>query len=179
MAEHLPPLPRNLPSPTPRDGKVAGISGLGCVRLFIIPHLLIGLGLIVLLVSKVCIGLFGTPAEAEVVELSTAVGSKKSRTYHVHYQFYPAGSQSIVKSEQKVSRDAYSSMSTGAHIPIRYLGLWPKQLSAYQPEGSRLPHNTIVWACFTAFWNLIAGTFVYFLYIRPRRQKRPRTPRTQ
>src|SRR5690349_15874354 len=82
------------PPPAPRDvpRRTANVVGLWVMRLFILPHVLVGLGLLVAMVFMPLWQSYGTTSAAVVkrvytstTTLSARSGSKIRTVYHVEY----------------------------------------------------------------------------------------------
>ena len=65
------------PAPRTIQPRVGYKSGAGCAKLFILPHMLIGVGVIMVFILKIAMGLVGTKTDATVLEKTWHRGSKE------------------------------------------------------------------------------------------------------
>ncbi len=140
------------------------------MRLFILPHMLVGIGLILALVIKLSLGLFGTRVEGTVMEKTVHEDSESGPTHHVKFAFTSGGQ--TCEGKAQVGADVFRSLAREDGIPVVHLPLLPQYLSTYQPPQSRFPGGTGKILGFALFWNALVGVFVGVLYIAPWRNKR-------
>ncbi len=141
----------------------------GCVRLFILPHMIAGAGFLVVFLLKVVLGLAGPRVEGRVEEKFTTRGSKGSTSHHVRFSFVTDGGLVVGKSQ--ISAANYSALPEHGSLPVVYLPVLPQYTADYMPEGDRFPANTWAIGGFGLFWNGLLSVFVYLLYIAPWRRK--------
>src|SRR5688572_30797451 len=173
--------PSDVPSEVPRrlrrrNGPEATGCGLWFLRLFILPHTLIGLGLIGWVFVNFALLVAGTSTDAQVIAKSTGRG-KNEQTYVVEYVF---GENNRFHDKTSVNRAVYQRIAlpdgkvqvekdTSAPpptIPIRYL-------SAGDLHYSQSRLGTGIWGVlgfslvFATFWNAILSIFFYMAWIGP------------
>jgi hypothetical protein len=142
----------------------------GCGRLFILPHVIGGIGMALVVLSKLLLVLIGT-ATLGTVESKTVSKSSKGRCiYYVDYSFRTGNS--IHRGETQIDRDFYDGLAERAPVQVLYLGLAPEYISDILQLGKSLPPNTWLATIFAGFWNAILSPFVNMLYIRPWRRKK-------
>lgn len=147
----------------------AGMFGLIFARLFILPHTVVGLGMLLLLFSKIILALIGSHTEARVLEKTTQHGAKSSVTYKVAYSFTHGVAD--YSGSTQIDQKAYQRLRDGGPVPIVYLSFAPQYVSDYQDPHQRFPANTGFLLFIALFWNGIVAIFVYVLYIDPWRRK--------
>ena len=159
--------------PPPRQLRTRSKTGripLGCVRLFILPHVIIGIGVALVMLSKLLLVLIGTATPGTVESRTFSKGRKGRYTYHVHYSFRT--DNSIHRGKTQIDSDVYDVLGERASVQVLYLGLAPDYISDILEPGESLPPNTWKAIIFGGFWNAILSPFVYLLYIKPWRRKR-------
>jgi hypothetical protein len=142
----------------------------GCLRLFILPHTLVGIGVILIFLSKVSLGLFGTKVEARLVEKTTSLGTKGRTSYQVRFSF--AANHERSEGSSQVPRSAYDALPEQGRVPIIYLSVAPQYFSDYLAPNETFPAGTWALLGFALFWNAVVGVFVYAIYIGPWLRKR-------
>lgn len=158
-----------LPPRQIRSRKHAGFIGLIFVRLFILPHTLLGLGLLLLLLSKFTLAIFGQQSEARVLKKTTQAGSKGGATYKVAYSF--THNVTEYSGNSQIDQAIYQQLRESRSIPIVYLSFLPQYVSDYREPGHFFPANTGSFFLIAIFWNGVVGVFIYVLYIDPWRRK--------
>jgi hypothetical protein len=166
--------PTRLPMP-PRQ--VHG--GVGCgvwfARLFILPHMCVGVGLIGMFALAALVAAFGTDFMARVTRAYTSRGSKGGTTYNLAYQ-YDAGGRQFTNSAT-VGAGTYAAVSRPGDLEghaemvrVRHIGLGSlhyhlltQERSAWTAAGQFL--------LFALFWNGIVSVFVVLLWVMPIRQR--------
>ncbi len=166
--------PTRLPEP-PRSVRGGGGCGLWFLRLFILPHTLVGIGVIGLALASAILALFGTDTTATVTKAYTSTSSKGSVSYHLEY-VYQAGGRDHTKS-QSVSRATYDAIrppgeleGTPSSIRVRYLrlGSWSDQVLLENGGAWRRMGGLLF---FALFWNGILSVFLYLAWVKPIRQR--------
>jgi len=163
---HFPPPPRRL-----RGGPGCGIWFL---RLFILPHMCVGVFLITRLFLITLNALLGTDLEATVTAAYTKPASKGGTIYYIHYQ-YAAGDRVFTNSES-VGEQTYDAVShpgeaegRTATVHVRVLQLGP--LHDHQLTGGRSVWGKVGEALvFALFWNGILSVFVTLAWVAPIRR---------
>lgn len=161
------------PGPPPRQLRTRSKTGsilLICVRLFVLPHVIVGIGMALVMLSKLLLVLIGT-ATLGTVESRTFSKERKGRySYHVHYSFRT--DNSIHRGKTQIDCDSYDVLPERASVQVLYLGLAPEYISDILQPGKSLPPTTWKAILFAGFWNALLFPFVYLLYIMPWRRKR-------
>jgi hypothetical protein len=165
-AKLLPPPPRRV------HGRLGG--GLWFTRIFIMPHMLVGIGAAGFLVFMLLWRLFGTDLPATVVGTDISHSSKHGDSYKLNYRFEAGGETRFDSDTVNYSvYQAYQNQGrsqTNPPVTVHYLGLGPLHHSALREGGSLW--STIgfltLWAC---FWNGILSVFVYQFWVKPIRAR--------
>jgi hypothetical protein len=166
-----------LDQPTPRriaarEGCAYGC-GLWAVRLFCLPHTLIGPWLIYQAVRAVVLSLGVLVAGVDVQGTVT----RKTETQHRKGPYYSADYVFTVDSTQysaqtALNADEYASLREGQAIRVRVWEAFPQ--SAHWPGVSGSPpYGSVGGLCLAAlFWNGIMSFVVWKFYVHPWRQRR-------
>jgi Protein of unknown function (DUF3592) len=165
-----------LTTPPPRRVRAREGCGHGCglwgVRLFIMPHTLAGVFLASQAVSAILIYLgvlfVGTEVEGRIVK-KTATPGKKQTYYEVEYVFTLNGNDYADK--RGVDAEDYAAINEGQRISVRVLAMSPQ--SGHWPGIPRAsPISQVAGTIFGALlWNGILSVFLWYLYVRPWRQR--------
>jgi hypothetical protein len=174
MSEHV--FEPELDSPVPRrvgyrDGVATGC-GLWFVRLFILPHTIVGVSLLCIAIGSTglfaAVGLFGGTYDGKVVRKEIR-RYKSGQTHHLHYVFVVDDRE--YTGEASVSQQRFGEINEGGAITVRALesapswGEWPRV-----PGHSPLLDLGGIWL-FALFWNGILSIFVWTVYLRPWRNR--------
>jgi hypothetical protein len=148
--------------PAPRTVVRAQNAGVWAPRLISLPHVVVGIGLVVHLVVLMLWALFGVEVSGEVSAKSTS--RSKGRTYyHVTYVF-SAGGQSHEGNEQ-ISAAQYRKLERGDDLAVRYFELGPLNHSGL--SGESLIATVLPIALFGLIWNVIVAVVIYQLWFLP------------
>lgn len=139
-------------------------------RLFGVPHMLVGVGLLVAMLGSLLWLLLGTNSEAEVVRTWTT-RSKGVPTCHVAWRQLRAGQPLLGDATVACEHQAELSRP-GAVVPLRVLQVGPLRHAAlWLPLAS--PWDLVVFPwLFGLFWNAGVGIFAWSVYVVPTRQRR-------
>lgn len=163
--ELLGTLPRRIRAIGKRDGFPWGF-----LRVFILPHMVIGIGLLLGLVSTVIVADFGTRVTGTVVEKHESDGSDDGPSFFVTYLFH-AGRETVRCTDQ-IEVDVYRPLETGRNIPVQYFPKAPRLYSIALPPGRSLTGHLHSLASFVLFWDGVLFPFVWLLYYYPYRTRR-------
>jgi hypothetical protein len=169
-------MPRELQRPGPRPIKRRRGSSGGCVmvfgRLFILPHTIIGIGMLFMVPLTMAEVLFGDVHQGRIVKKWTTTGEDTS--YHIGYEYDADGMHR--KGDRTCSRSQYSAINDPARnqtpqsVKIRSLHLGRHWHVALLPGESGWG-KVVFYLIFGTFWNGIVAVFVYVLWIAPWREK--------
>ena len=173
-------MPPELARPTPRPvRRRAGSMGCGIVlgRLFILPHLGVGLFLLLfMLPATIAAVFFGEDHDGQVIRTWTTRGSKGSITYHIKYAYQAGGQERTgdrtVSKKQDQQLAGWSKGSSAGAIKVktvRALGYYYDKAILPGESGWGAVGEAVL---FAGFWNGMAFVFVYMLWIMPWRAKR-------
>lgn len=159
------PDPRHVPVPRPLVPKKGKGTGLGCMRLLMIPHLLIGIGILAYTLFLATLVFFGETVEGTVTGTSSTSdddGTSYSLDYAFRYDFTTYAGQSTV------SQGMYETAKEGDAVRVRVHPLFPEwgsHLDDLDETELELPFLAV----FTLFWNAIMAVFVWIAYVHPAR----------
>jgi hypothetical protein len=156
-----------------RDGFAAGC-GLWFVRLFILPHTLIGLWLLgtalTTTVHYVRVLAVGVECEGHVVKKSVEKGSKGHVSYWVDYAYPVAGVEHTGRAF--VDQDVYDGLNAGDPVPVRTLESDPEHDPWPRIASRSAPMQVLANWGVALFWNGIMSVGFWVMYIRPWRARR-------
>lgn len=161
-----------IPQLTPRKVRYrhkAGCFSLWGGRLFILPHTLVGIGLIVVLIMKMSLGLLGSETDGRIENIETKASKNGNERYKLSYRFFHAGE--YYQDHSDVDGPLPEEWTKNSRVPIKYLAILPSHASDIIEPNKRFPNNTLFIVGMALFWNGILSVFVYSIYIFPYRQK--------
>jgi len=158
--ELLPPPPRRV------RGKLGG--GLWFVRLFTLPHMLVGFFVAAYLVFLLLWWIFGTDVPGTVTRVEVHHSSKHGDSYTLGYRFEINGQTKT--SSDGVSYDVYEryqpQKGTNLPVTVHYFSIGFKEHSGLREGGSLW--NKIGMLCLWAgFWNAIMSFVFYQIWFKP------------
>jgi hypothetical protein len=152
----------------------------GCVvifgRLFILPHMIIGLVLLLAVPATIGAVFFGNVHQGHVVRTWTGRGSKGRTKYNLRYSYEAGGKQRT--GERTISQRQYGklngSQKGGLISPIQ---VWTLNLGGYYFDqvvlSDESPWESVGLAfLFALFWNGVLSIFVYMFWITPWQSRR-------
>jgi hypothetical protein len=166
-----------LDQPLPRRVAASEGCGYGCgiwfVRLFILPHTLVGVFLIFTAITRIvlALGVFmaGTEVDGRIVRKIETKGKKESVYYSAEYVY--TVDQVEYSDTVSLNSDQYAAMREGQPISVKVFvpgiegGHWPS-------VGGNSPLLDVAGTCVIAlFWNGILSVFLYPLYYLPWRHR--------
>jgi len=157
----LPPPPRTV------HRKLGSGCGINFLRLFILPHTLIGIALLVAIPINLYIQTCGRPVTATVDKLDTHKSSKGKIYYRVHYHFTLDARR--YDSQDSVPLDTWNRTHAGDAIAGRAASVFGHAL--FFSAGPFGGPSVLVLTGFALFWNSIVGVFFYIAWIAPIRQR--------
>jgi hypothetical protein len=158
----LPPAPRRLlRRPDVGSGQAVG---RWIIRLFILPHCIVGIGLICVTLLLPVILIFGDDVPGVVTSLNTSRGKRGALNYHVHYSYAVGGAN--YSDSDSVKSDEYNSTRVGQPCTVRVLASLPWALP--QRQSSKNPWLMLpLFLVAALFWNAILCVFLWVAWIGP------------
>jgi hypothetical protein len=144
-------------------------------RLFILPHTLIGLFLLLFVMPGVVLwAAAGDDHIAKVTRIWTDRGSKGRTRYNAAFTYTlatgPRPSKEIITSAQY--QRLYKTAPQDRTLRIRAIKVGPLFYDKHIDSSATAWSYVVgVW-CFSLFWCAVTGVFVYLLYIQPYLQRR-------
>lgn len=158
-----------LPSPPRRvRGLLAGGEGGWFVRIFTLPHVLIGIGATGFWIFLVLAILFGTDVPGVVTGTKTSYSRKGGTSYLAQYEYEVDGSK--MKGSDGVPFADYQQFNrekdSKPSVQIQYFALGPWHHARLRIAGGfwREIGFMTLWV---AFWDSIVGFFFYMIWIKP------------
>ena len=157
----LPEPPRRLQR---RPGRGCGLTvSRWFLRLFILPHTIIGVVLIGAAVFGLFVWLFGADVAGRITNLDI-VHAKKGQHHRVHYAYTVAGIEHAGTTD--VSADVYAGLRVGDAYPVRVFRPLPTWMP--QPCGPGSSAGMVFALPFFAlFWNGILSVFLWMAWVAP------------
>ena len=168
-------MPRELHRPGPRSiRRRSGVmSGCGLIfgRLFILPHMIVGIGMLIMAPLTIVKVYFGESTQGVIVKKWITTG--EDTNYHVKYQYDADGVHH--GGERTCSKSAYDAIGdpqeSEAPVEIRRINVFGVNMDeAILPGESRLGRISF-YLLFGFVWNAILSVFVYVLWIHPWRTR--------
>ncbi|HEV8379790.1 MAG TPA: DUF3592 domain-containing protein [Tepidisphaeraceae bacterium] len=169
-------MPRELQRPVPRpirrrSGALAARCGLVFGRLFILPHILVGIAMAFMVPMTSVKMFFGDAGEGRIVKKWTTSGEETN--YHIKYEYDADGVHHTA--ECTCSRSAYDAMGDPARtqpsIEIRSVNLLGQHFHESLLPGEWRLGKIGFYLLFALFWNGVLSVFVYVLWIAPWRTR--------
>ncbi|MBX7096777.1 MAG: DUF3592 domain-containing protein [Myxococcaceae bacterium] len=168
------PTSASLPPP-PRTVEGGPGAAIWVGRLFVLPHTLVGLGLIA---GCLFLGLqhfFASPVVAQVVDAYTPDPDAATPRTYVTVAYTAWGTEqtnsfSLPPEKLRTLLDAQLKPLQGATLTLRRFGIGPAEVADLPGEDSWLPVLAFL-VPFGLFWNGILGTVNYRLWVSPRRRR--------
>jgi hypothetical protein len=147
-----------------RPGRGCGpLVGLWFLRLFILPHTLVGIVLAGAAAFGLFVWLFGADVPGRITNLDISPG-KKGKHYRVHYAYTVAGIEHA--GTTNVSADVYTGLRLGDAYLVRVFRPLPTWMP--QPRGPGSSAGMIFALPFFAlFWNGILSVFLWMAWVAP------------
>lgn len=156
-------VPSELLTPTPRAVQRKGKRiGRIAVSLFLVPHTLIGIGIIVVCILNPIV-IFGTPARQAVVQrVYSSHSSKGGTSYFVQYMYMMDGAERVSTDQlyRKETKQFHAHDKIAVHavrIGSKYYGMRELSVSRY------MAHDAPLWFA-AVFWNGIVSLFWLFFW---------------
>lgn len=160
--ELLGPLPRMVSRKKRR-------TGLGCVRIFILPHMLVGIGLIVYLLFLAFMAVAGEEVAGRVVAAREGTDDDGDPVYTLEYEYRAGGGEH--RGSSTVSREVYRRLADGGVVRVVTFPPAPgigSGIAGDSGQGMRL----LFMSGFALFWNGILSVFVWQLWVAPALHRR-------
>jgi hypothetical protein len=156
----IPPAPRVV-------RRTRGGCGLTFLRLFILPHVCVGIILLLSVPSHLLVSRFGTPVTAIVDQKQTTPTRNGGLMYDIYYHYKLDGRR--YDKRASVGKDAYNQTRVGDRHNGRASELWGHSLFVGQPEWEET--GPLGMLGIALFWNGIVSVFVYVLWVVPLRER--------
>ncbi|MGD0771112.1 MAG: DUF3592 domain-containing protein [Tepidisphaeraceae bacterium] len=137
------------------------------VRLFILPHMCVGVILLLSVPAHLFVARFGTPVTAIVDRMENTPTRKGGVIYDIYYQ-YTLDRRRYDK-RASVGKSTYNLTRVGDHRNGRASGLWGHALFVGPEEWEET--GPLGMLGFALFWNGILSVFVYVLWVVPLRER--------
>lgn len=169
-----------------RWARKSDAGGLWGGRLFILPHIIAGVGVTCFLFVLIAWTLLGTDIPAQPISVWTSTSKKHGTSYYSTFSYVVDGQSFTGDSDISVSEylriappgksatgpNQLAAVPSAAPLTIRTFGLgrwrYTKSASSAQTGWGQIAFITL----WVTFWNGILSVFVNLLYIKPYRQFR-------
>ena len=178
QSEHEFEMPSELQRPPPRairrkDGMLGGC-GLIFIRLFILPHMIAGVIVLLLVPLTLAEVFFGEVQQGQIIDKWTTKGKKTY--YHIKFAYDADGSQRT--GERTCSQAQYEAMGDlkrkqpPPSIEIRGLHVLGHFYHEDLLPGESRWGKVVPFLVFALFWNGLLYVFVHMAWIAPLQEKR-------
>lgn len=167
-----PELSQPVPRPTRRRGGAMAGCGIWFVRLFLLPHTLAGIVLLLAAVvgtlSYLGVSMFGVEMEGQITRKKEVKARKSKKITYTLYYVYTVGGWEYAGNDT-VSKEEYDSRKEGQAIPLRVLPWAPVAHRVQLPSASSGGSLVGYWIG-ALFWNGVMFLFVWAVWIVPWQQ---------
>jgi hypothetical protein len=164
-------IPSELSQPVPRRVRRRRGHGhfIGCFSIFILPHCLVGVGVLLAtigtLFGMILVRGFGTEVPAQVVKKVVRKDKKGTPGYYATFS-YTVGDNSFTKTET-VDAGGFATLSEGMPVQVRVLRDFPQWCPVFGVEGSHPWRSFAGLAFFCLVWNAFVGVVAWAIFIYP------------
>lgn len=162
---------RRTPRSLKRTSDGVGISGgmSWFVRIFMLPHTLIGIALLVFPFLYIGNIVIGTDVPASVIDKYTHVDDEDGRKFDVEVAYDWDGKKNYKKFS--ATRSEYESYKVGDPVAVRFLPAFRDWTINFRAKGEsvKLPDlgAILFYGFFAGFWNFVVGIFAFVFYVLP------------
>ncbi len=163
-------LPEELRMPPPRS--VSRRAGLGCgiigMRLFILPHTLIGICVLFFLIVEPFLVLGTTAIPATVTKLTSNTSRKGGTTYQAEFQFSPTEAPGApLTATEPIDSSEFNALHTGSTILVHTSVIGThRYTNISRSPAAYVRHRYGMWL-WALFWNGILSIFLYVAWVVP------------
>ena len=162
--ELLSRLPRRIERRRTSSGRIM-LTGAGCVHIFLLPFILIGMWLAATLLHRILLPFAGATAPAVITGRETQ-SDDDGDTYTADFTYTYNGVQ--YTGSCKVDPDVYSTLETGQMAQVEILSLTPGVYPRLSNPPGKYPFGSFIFlVVFTLFWDGIVALFVWTIYVWP------------
>jgi hypothetical protein len=142
------------------------------MRLFILPHTLIGFGALFLIVFEPLFLILTPNIPATVVALTPHTSRKSGTTYRATYRFSPADAPGVsITGEEEISDAEFRALHLGSPIHVHTGAVASHRYTCLSRTfGGHVCHRYPIWLC-ALFWNSIISVFLYIAWVVPIRNR--------
>jgi hypothetical protein len=134
----------------------------GCVQLFLLPHTIVGIGMLGWALLQLIVLAFGTTVPGTLYDVSYTRGSKGGYTYHARYEYRFNGT--VYTGKGQISASDYRFASTGQAVQIKLLPMLPETGEVLLIPGGNPRGNGTMMLLMALFWNAFLSVFYIILY---------------
>jgi hypothetical protein len=163
-------IPPELLVPPPRAvARVKSGCAVVALRLFILPHTLVGIGALLFAVGEPLLILFSASVPGVVQELTTHQGSKGSESYRVKIEYFPDARRNGagLLLDEGLTAGEYRAMHRGQSVSVRTVGLGRLRYATLARSVSGYIRQRWPMWIFTAFWNGVISIALYVAWVAP------------
>jgi len=164
-----PELMTSTPRRIERKRKV-DVIGIGCLRLFLLPFILVGIGTFLSCVGVAAFSVVHHETTGRIEGKEVRSDSDDGDHYYVTYTYLVDGRN--FETRDRVARVQYDYADRGAAAPVRYAPGMPGFYSMIMLPGGSVGRHIGFLLFFTLFWNGIVSVFVYVAWVAPSIERR-------
>jgi hypothetical protein len=162
-------LPEELRSPAPRPvSRRAGTGTVIFLRLFILPHTLIGFGALFLVVFEPLFLILTPDTLATVIALTPHTSRKGGTTYRVTYRYSPVDAPGVsLTGDDQISWAEFVGLRSDSQIYVHTAGVGCHRYTCLSRTfGGYVRYRYPMWF-WALFWNGIVSIFLYTAWVVP------------
>jgi hypothetical protein len=142
-------------------------------RLFILPHTLIGIGVLVFVIGEPVLLALTPSTPGVVTHLSTRKGSKGAMTYLMDFDYSPAGGAARAAHDQEtITREEFQTLHPGGRVMVRAAGVGRFHYVVLARSRGAYVRNRVALWIWAIFWNGIMCFVVYAVWVVPARHRK-------
>jgi hypothetical protein len=139
--------------------------GIWFLRLFLLPHTLIGIGILLAGPARLSVYYFGAPVTAVVDRTEARRSSKHPNTFY-HYAYFHYTIEGVRVDSQETSTPQRKSGATFEGKAVRIAGL-----NEFIPVPSSIWRESLTLMGIAIFWNGILSLFLFGAWVLPLRER--------
>ena len=160
--------------PTPRRvakaaGRTVGMAGIGCLRIFLIPFILVGVVTLLMAIGGTLVAVAGVEMPGKVVARRDTSDSDGS-SYKVDFTFHCGAA--VYSGSSDVSSVNYGRLEPGSDVMVRALPWAPSILPVVRGASEHGVPDFAFFGIFALCWNGIISVFLWVAYILPGIERR-------
>ncbi|MEO7717290.1 MAG: hypothetical protein ABIY70_13905 [Capsulimonas sp.] len=143
---------------------VSGMAGVGCMQLFILPFIAVGVGMLLFSIGGTLVAAGGSDMPGSVTARRDTSDSD-GNSYKVDFT-YRRGDD-LYSGSSNVSSDDYQRLEPGSNVTVQALSWAPSILPAVREASESRNKSLIFFWGFSILWNALISVFVWAIFVWP------------